>query len=349
MEEGMKFQKILRGLSAALLSLSAGLFFINDARCGEVIELKISHHGPTSWVQQTDVFEPWAKKIEGLTNGRVKFIFYPKESLGKAAEQYDLTLKGIADIALGLPDYTPGRFPLVSCMKLPFLGAHSGEGASLVLWRFYQKYLQDEFKDAKVLWMFCNGPFQLHTINKEVKSLEDLKGLRLRAGDPTSARALELLGATAVTCSTTDGYQLMKEGKLDGTVIPWEGALNFKYLDFCKYHTIINMYVMPFYAVMNKDKYASLPEDIKKIIDENIGEKMAAVAGRAMDKGDIMGKKLAEERGDSIYYLPGQELGRWKRIVMPVGDAWVEEVKVKGLPGDKALAYVIDLFIQLQK
>ena len=340
-----------------LTSIICFFFFIftniisaQDANAPAVpIELKISHHGSPGWSQQTDVLEPWAKKIEQLANGRVKFSFFPKEALGKAAENYDLAIKGVTDIALGIPSYTPGRFPLTSCVKLPFLGVQSGERASLVFWQAYQKYLKEEFKDVKVLWIFCNGPFQLHTINKQVKTLDDLKGLRLRAGDPDSAKAIELLGATAVSCTAPDGYKLMKEGKLDGTVIPWEGALNFGYLELCKCHTIINMYSISFFVVMNREKFESLPADIRKIIDENSGEPMAALAGKVMDDGDVKGKRMAQERGDVIYILPDSELERWKKITMPVGDAWVQEMKTKGLPGEEVLAYIVDLFIQIRK
>ena len=346
----MRWKKILYGLFVTILFLNVDLFFRNEPRCEEaVIELKISQFGSPSWPQQTEVLEPWARKIEKLTNGRIKFSLFPNEILGKAVEQYDIALKGIADIVLGLPDYTPGRFPLVSCIKLPFLGVQNAEKASLVLWRLYQKYLKDEFKDVKVLWMFCNGPFQLHTINKKVKTLQDLKGLRIRMSDPTSAKALELLGAVTVSCTVIDGYNLMKEGKLDGIVIPWEGALDFKYLELCKYHTVINIYAMPFYVVMNKERYESLPADIKKTIDDNSGEAMAALAGRVMDNGDIKGERFAQARGDFIYTLPKAERERWKKITMPLGDKWVEEMQAKGLPGQEVLTYVVDLFIQIQE
>ncbi len=338
-------KKIFCVLFILLVSFQSGPASLSK----EPIELKISHHGPSYWIQQTDVLEPWAKKIELLTEGKVKFKFFPEETLGKAAEHYDLTIKGTTDIALGLPDYTPGRFPLISGIKLPFLGIQNGEKASLVLWHLYQNYLQDEFKDVKVLWMFCNGPFQLHTINKEVKTIEDLKGLRLRISDSDSAKVLEMLGAITVSCTAPDGYKLMAEGKLDGTVIPWEGALNFKYLDLCKYHTIINMYTMPFFVVMNKKKYESLPEDIKKVINENSGEKMALLAGIAMDNGDIKGKKIAEERGDVIYYLPPSKLERWRQMTMSIGDRWIEEMEAKGLPGQEVLTYVVNTFVQLQE
>ncbi|MBN1456937.1 MAG: TRAP transporter substrate-binding protein [Sedimentisphaerales bacterium] len=325
-----------------VFTLTSPLFAQEEALLQEPIELKISHFGSPTWIQQTEVLEVWARKIESLTDGRVKFSFFPQQALGTASEQYDLVVNGTADISLGLTTYTPGRFPLTSCMKLPFMG-QDGEEASIVLWRLYQKHLKNEFQDTKVLWMFCLGPGHLHNTKKQVKTIEDMKGLKFRVADSFIAKALKLLGANPVVCSVSEGYDLIKEGKIDGTILPWEGALDFGYLDSCKYHTEIGFYTLPLFVVMNKEKYESLPSDIRKIIDENIGEEMSALAGRAMNDEDVRGKKVAEDRGDSIYYLPESELKRWKQMTMPLGDEWIKEMESRGLPGQKVLSHAIEL------
>jgi TRAP-type C4-dicarboxylate transport system substrate-binding protein len=338
-------------LLIALLFLSAGFFFQNNGRCEEPagpIELKISHFGPLEWPIHANLLVPWAKKIENLTKGRVKITIFPNQTLGKTSEVYDFVKKGTTDIAVNITEYTQGRFPLSSCLTLPFVTGENAEMASVAFWSLYKKYLQDEFKDVKVLWLFCHSQGQLHTVNKQVKTLEDLKGLKIRVGYPILARALELLGAIPVICPIPEGVNLLKEGKVDGIIVPWEGAQSFGVNDICRYHTIINMYTLPFFAAMNKEKYESLPEDIKKIIDDNSGEEMAAMSGRAIDSADIKAKKIAESRGDFIYTLPKQELERWRKAAMPVGDTWVDTMKEKGLPGLEVLTYTIELFAQIK-
>jgi TRAP-type C4-dicarboxylate transport system substrate-binding protein len=340
-------KRISRGLFSALLLLSVSFCFLDNANSEEPIELRISHFGPSDYVQQTQVLEPWVKKIEKLTQGRVKFTIFSDETLGKAADEYDLVVKGKVDIALSVPGYTLGRFPLMSCMSLPFIGTN-GEKASLVVWRLYQKFLQDEFKDVKVLWLFSTTPFQLHTIKNSVKTLEDLKGLRIRVS-PSLSKAMERLGVIPIIVSLPDGYKLMKEGKLDGVITPWEAALSFKFFDMCKYHTEIGIYSAALFVVMNKQKYESLPMDIRKIIDENSGEQMAVVSGRVFDLEDARAKKIAQDRGDFIYTLPQSELGIWKKITIPVENEWVDNMKAKGLPGQEVLAYVTNLLIEIQQ
>ena len=314
----------------------------------EPIELKISHFGTADWPYQKNVLEPWANKIEDLTNGRVKFSFFPNQILGKAPEQYNLVVDGTADIAVGITDYTPGRFPLTSCMQLPFLG-ESGETASIVLWHLYQKYLKDEFKETKVLGLWCHGPGHLHTTKKPIKTLEDLKGLRIKVANPTLGKALKLLGAVPVVCTINDTAKLLNEGELDGVALPWEGVVSFNLSDLCKYHTETSIYTLSFFAVMNKEKYESLPADIRKIIDENIGESISALAGKTSDDEDVKARNIVKKKGNFIYTLPRYELQRWKKMTMPVGDEWVEEMQTKDLPGQEALSFAVDLFMQLQK
>ena len=347
----MKQNQTVKKVVIIFLLLSFGFIFQGKifAETTVPIELKISHHGPVTWPPHADVLVPLTMKIETLTNGRVHFTFYPKEELGKGKEQYDLAVKGTADITASMTEYTPGRFPLTSVMTLPFIG-QTGEKNSIVLWHLYQKFLKNsEYQDTKILWLFCHGPGLLHTVNKPVKTLEDLKGLRLRVGNAVIGKAVELLGAISVVASATETTKLLQEGQLDGAFIVWEGANNYKYLEMCKYHTELGMYTLPFFVAMNKEKYNSLPPDIQKIIDDNSGEEMAAMTGRAMDSQDVKAKKIAQDRGDFIYTLPKAEFEKWKKITLAVGDHWVEEMKAKGLPGQEVLTYVVDLFIQIQK
>ena len=116
------------------------------------------------------VIEPWVKKIGELTGGRVKMNLFPGQALGKAKDQYEMTAKGICDIALAIPAYTPGRFQLSSVFMLPFM-VTTAEATSVAFWKTYEKYLTDEFKDVKVLWHYVHAAGQIFTRKKPFKAL----------------------------------------------------------------------------------------------------------------------------------------------------------------------------------
>ncbi len=313
----------------------------------EPIQLKMALFVPDKHVQFSQVIEPWARRIEDLSDGRLKINLYPGGELVSPRDQYDAVQKGDIDLSFGLPGYTPGKFPLTSAIRLPFL-VRSAEKGSIVLWDTYKRFLQEEYKDVKILWLFCHGPGQLHTTKKQVKTLDDLKGLRIRTPDPLVSKVLERLGAVPVKKPITEAYDALAEGSVDGVVAPWEVMRPFKFYEYCKYHTIVNLYSMSFFVAMNKDVYASLPENLRKIIDENSGERMAMASGKAADLEDLKGAKLAMEQGGEIHILSDQEKERWRGIAMSVGGDWVKEMESKGLPGDKVLSHVSELLISIQ-
>ena len=311
----------------------------------ETVELKMSHFMPTKHVQHAKVMAPWAEKIEKLTDGRVKVTIFPGGALGKPPHQYDNAVKGITDIAFGLQSYTPGRFPLTSSLRLPFM-VKSGEQGANVLWRMYEKYLHDEYKDVKVLWLFMHGPGQLHTTKKQIQTLDDLKGLKIRSPGPIMSKVFKQFGSVPVHMPITQVYTALERKTVDGVAVPWETMPPFRFYEQCKFSTVADIYSMTFFVVMNKKKYESLPADIKKIIDDNSGLKMSIEAGKVYDLGDIPGKKLFEKKGGTVYQLPAAERAKWVKAAVPVKKAWIEDMQAKGLPGQEVLQYAQEMLLK---
>lgn len=329
----MLFKKIMMGTFFLCLSIAVG-----GVASGETIELKMSHFMPTKHVQHAKVMEPWAKKIGELTDGRVIVTIFPGGALGKPPHQYDNAVKGITDIAFGLQSYTPGRFPLTSALRLPFM-VKSGEQGARVLWSMYEKYLQQEYKDVKVLWLFMHGPGQMYTTKKQVKTIDDLKGLKIRSPGAIMSKVVKQYGAVPVHMPITQVYTALERKTVDGVAAPWETMRPFRFYEQCKYAAVADIYSMTFFVVMNKKKYESLPADIRKIIDENSGLQMAIKAGRAYDQADIPGKKLFEDKGGITYQLPAAEKEKWMKAAMPIKTNWIKDMKTKGLPGQAVLDY----------
>ena len=211
----------------------------------------------------TMVIEPWAKKINELTKGRVTINMFPGQALGKAADQYEMAAKGICDMALSIPAYTPGRFQLASVFMLPFM-VTTAEETSVAFWKTYEKYFVDEFKDVKVLWLYVHAPGQIFTRKKAFKTLADLKGMKIRATSPYIQKSLKVLGASPVAIPVPEVYSALERGVVDGTAMPFEGMWVFKQYEVVDYGTMCDLYTMTFAIVMNKAKWDALPADIKK-------------------------------------------------------------------------------------
>lgn len=302
------------------------------------IVLKFATGFSPKHTMQTKVFEPWAEKINKMTNGKVKVTFFPGGALGKTPDHYDLAEKGIADISYTLQDYTPGRFPLTSVFELPFM-ISSATQTSVAMWKVYEQFpeFQKEYGKVKVLALFCHPAGGFNTVKTPVKAIGDLKGMKFRTASPHVTEALKIFGAVPVNMPVTETYTALERGVIEGTVLPWEGNFVFKLAELLKYGTETEFYTMSMMVVMNKRKYESLPEDVKKAIDATTGLVMSQEAGKVYDDTNVPMRNLCMKKGMEVLRLPDQEKKKLKSLTMPLRDKWVKEMEAKGMPGKAIL------------
>jgi TRAP-type transport system periplasmic protein len=301
------------------------------------IELKFS-----SWVgiahgHHTGVMVPWAKMVEEKSKGRLKITIYPGSTLGKAVDHYDMIKDGIADIGFTTPGYTPGRFPLITVTELPLL-FKSARGGSLAVMSVFDKHFKNEFKDVKVLWFWVHPPGHFHMAKKQVKVLEDLAGLKMRAATPMLVNMVKTLGAIPVSIPAPDTYTALERGTVDGTIFPWEAISSFKLAEVLKHHVAAGLYVAPLFTFMNQKKYDSLPPDLRKVIDELSGPWGAEFNGKVWDQNELVGIEAIKKAGGTIYTLPAEERQRWATRLKPVEEEWLKSTEAKGLPGRQVLS-----------
>ena len=170
------------GVSLVLVAFMAGLLFgavpVVSAQ-DKVITLNYANFFPAP-SPHSALAEQWGKEIEKRTNGKVKITFFHGGTLAPAAQIYDSTVQGIADMGFSVLAYTRGKFPLTEVIDIP-LGLKTGVTATKLINAYYKKFQPKEFDEVKVLYLHAHGPGLIHTTKKPVQKLEDLKGLKLRA------------------------------------------------------------------------------------------------------------------------------------------------------------------------
>ena len=304
----------------------------------KTIKLRFAQPFSPKHTMQTKVFEPWAKKVGELTNGKVKVTFFPGGALGKAPDHYALAEKGIADIIFVLQDYTPGRFPMTSVFELPFM-IPSAEKTSRAMWKTYEKFpeFQREYNKVKVLALFCHDGGHFNTVKKPIRTLTDLKGMKFRTASPHVTNALKVFGAVPVNMPVTETYTALERGVVGGTVLPWEGNFIFKLAELLKYGTEVDFYTMTMMVVMNKAKWESLPADVKKAIDDTSGLILSQQAGRVYDQVRPFMKKMCLEKGmEPITFAPAEKK-KLEALTLPLRNEWIKDMESKGLPGKAVL------------
>ena len=282
------------------------------------------------------VLDVWADSVEEDSGGRIKVERYPSMQLGgKPPELMDQAIDGVADIVWTVVGYTPGRYPSTEVFELPFMMTNA-RAASRAYWEMFEKHMKDtEFKDVHILGTWAHGPGLIHA-NKEVRKPSDMEGLKIRGGSRLANALLEKVGATPVGMPVPAVPEGLSKGVIDGTTIPWEVTAALKIPELVENHTEFTgnaLYVLTFVLAMNKDRYEGLPDDLKKVIDDNSGLEFSVFAGGTQADSDGPARKAAADRGNNIVTLNEEETAEWKAVAQPIYDEWVADMNEKGIDG----------------
>jgi TRAP-type transport system periplasmic protein len=316
---------------------------ISPVAGAQVITLKVHHFLPTGSTTHAKMLVPWCERIERESAGRLKCQIYPAMQLGGTAQQlFDQVRDGVADIVWTLPGYTAGRFPVMEVFELPFMTSDA-EVASRAAWEFYEKHGRHEFREVRPLAVHVHDAGYLHTRERQVRTLSDFRGLKLRAPTRQTNRLLAALGATPVSMPVTALADAMSKGVIDGAVVPWEVVPAVKVQEVARFHTETDpnmpaMYTAVFLLAMNRNTYERLAPELKAVIDRSSGLALSGEAGRLWEEQKAPARKLALERGNTVYVVPASELAHWQKAAQPVITDWVADMNRRSLDGDALLA-----------
>jgi TRAP-type C4-dicarboxylate transport system substrate-binding protein len=316
---------------------------------GKVIELTLSNHQPPEY-KISKVLDAWGDEITKRTNGRVKFTMYHGDTLTTAAKCYEGAVKGISDICHAVLSYNAGRFPLMEAFELPGYPVFNAQLTTHIVHDIYQKFKPKELDSTHVLYIHAHMPGVLFTTTKPVRSLEDMKGLRLRSTG-ISNQAVEYLGARAVGMPKSEQYDALAKGIVDGTLGTAVTLKGFRIVDVCKYSTWIAKagYNTAFAIVMNKKKWESLPPDIQKIFTE-VSEEWVDKTAIAWNEGDIESIEFAKKLGHQFIVPDEKEAARWENALKPMANDYLKRMKSKGISGgEEVLKYRLELIEKYSK
>jgi len=334
-------------------ALCAGLAMAGSALAQEVT-LKVHHFWPPGAMPPTVLLGPWCDKIAKDSGNKMKCQIYPAMQLGGTPPQLiDQAKDGIADIVWTLPGYTAGRFPLMEVFELPFM-TNSAESASRAAWDYYTQVGYKEFPGIKALAVNVHDEGYIHTREKQVKTMADFKGLKMRAPTRQTNKLLAALGASPVAMPLPALPDALSKGVIDGFLLPWEVIPSVKAHEMVKFHSETDpksraLYTAVFILAMNQKKYDSLSPELKKVIDDNSGAALSQHFGKTWDASSPAGRKPAVDRGNTFYTIPSSELANWEKATAGIYDDWVKDVTAKGSDGKALLQNARDLIKKYEK
>jgi TRAP-type C4-dicarboxylate transport system substrate-binding protein len=321
-----------RQFGASMLATMSGVVAAPAVLAQQTYEMKLAYfvgdqHAMSKWLIK------WSDELAKQSGGRLTVKRFPGSQMGPVQQHYDYARTGQADVSWFLHGATPGRFPLTELVQLPYLVGSAEIGTKVLNDpELRAKYLDAEHKGVKVLLLLTHQPGNVHTTRKPIRTVDDMKGLRIRFASPTIREFVAALGGTPVGVAPTEQVEQLQKGTIDGVFIDYGGAgIAFKMGGILKYSTEMYSYVSSFGVGMNPDFWNKLPPDLQALVTKSVTGVEKEV-GEAWDALDVPGKKAIVDGGAEVIKLSPEEDARFRKIGAQVDEARVKELEGKGLP-----------------
>lgn len=310
----------------ALKSAMAALLLSATPMMAE--ELVMSSWLPPKHPIVVNAFEPWAEEVERVTEGRVTVRIMGK-ALGSPPAHFDMARDGIADITYGLHSFTEDdRFDRARLGQFSFLGDDAIEN-SKAYWAIYGGSLNaaDEHEGTHLLGLFMHGPGLLHNNLRKIETPADMAGMKLRVPGGYVGDLVSVLGATPLFMSSTEVYEKLSRGVIDGVAFTYEAMTAFNLTDHVKYSMTVpgGIYNTTWFFVINEDKWNSLSEADRAAIDAISGEAFAERVGAAWSDADTAAKAEVGDRVD-FYEATPEVVAALKDAATQQEQAWAERL-----------------------
>lgn len=313
----------------ALVAGAAFAFVAATAAPSLAETLKLAHFVPPAHVVTSSVVDPLVEGVAADSNGDLTIQVYPGGELGAGPmEQYVRALQGVADITWGLPGYTSSQFPKSMIVEMPNAIPDGMTGYDM-LWNAYDAgKLSDEFPGTKPLAIWASEPSVFIMKDHEIRSPDDLKGLKIRVSGTVPGRLMSALGATPVQMPAGEIYNALQTGLIDGVVTGMSAVNDFKLDEVANSYSIgAPLGHIMFYLVMNQNSYDSLSDDQKAALDKNSGRGLSQKGEEGWNaRAKETLEKVEADPDNTVIYLTDEEIAPFDKVATETRDTLIEEM-----------------------
>jgi TRAP-type C4-dicarboxylate transport system substrate-binding protein len=268
--------------------------------------------------------------------GRVKVEEFFSGTLAGGKEILQACGKGVVDACLWVPPYNPGMGPLAEIGYVPAVVGSTWSGI-MAFNRCYAEFpeIEKEFTSNNVVYLGGTGNPRCNIIStKPIRSLDDLKGLKINAGGSQQV-LLSKFGVPAISIVSTEVYEALKRGTVDGNVNNPEWARVYNFHEASKYWYDIPVGGFIFFSIMNKDFFNKLPADLQKLL--------LSLRDPQAEANYMIYDVASDQRARGIMYKtlevikpPQADIDQFLKIAKEtVWTDWIKEIEKRGLPGQK--------------
>ncbi len=315
-------------------------FLATPATAADVV-LRFGSINTENTAPYDQVLMPFAKAVEEESGGRIEVALKPLGGYGKPNELFPMVEKGAIEMAASVQGYHPGRFPQSSVMELPFMFQNSIAGTEAMMSLYKEGLLDKDYASVKVLGLYVLPPYPIFTTGKKIQSVRDFRGLRIRTPSTTVGIALAKLGAVPLGIPLNMIGDTLVSGYVDAIAYGWDsttttkGASGKNLIDQLNVVVDAQLASPALMIVMNRARWDSLPDDLKKIIEKH-GSGLAMESARIREVQEAISKKKVQSdpRLVSLAFNDEQR-AELLRVTAPAVEEWKANMAKLGIDGER--------------
>lgn len=326
----MKFRQVLGALACSVAALTA-TSAAHAADYKSEYKLSIVVNTSFPWGKGAEI---WSNLVRERTDGRINIKIYPGTSLvqGDQTREFTAIRQGLIDMAVGSTINWSPQVKELNLFSLPFLMPDYAAIDALIHGKVGEQIMGYVEKAGVVPLAFGeNGYRQLSNSKREIKTPEDMKGMKLRVvGSPLYIDTFTALGANPTQMSWADAQPALATGAVDGQENPLSIYAGAKLYDVAqKYLTLWNYVADPLIFVVNKQVWESWTEEDRKIVRQaaiDAGKQEIAIAREGVTPEDPSLLKQIEGHGVTVTSLTPEQHAAFVKATQPVFDKWKKTI-----------------------
>ena len=306
---------------------------VND---GKVYTIDIDFPNPET-ASAFKALKDWEAYCEEKSNGRLEITIYSGGALGSLFDCVSNCESGVTDGFWSGVTIYPGVFPATEVMALPMMGAKNFQVVNAVLNDLVANYdvISSEWDQFKVIALHSSAGSPI-IFKDDIGSIENMAGLSLRISNAYTTKWFSDKGANPVSLGINDGYENISKNVISG------GLFFFDQVESSALYEVIDsiyvgevMYPLNMLC-LNGDVYASLPDDLKAIIDESSEFFLEASVGYFDDQVTRM-TAILEENNVNIITETAESRAWLAEGVEASWAEWVNTMNANGYDGQAIL------------
>jgi TRAP-type C4-dicarboxylate transport system substrate-binding protein len=231
------------------------------------------------------LYDQLGKDLAKETNRDLTIKVYPGGTLGAGPfQQYKRAVEGVADIADICHPFHSKVFAKTMLIVLPG-SANSATDATARLWSVPEAQMASDYKEVKNVFMYSVPQATIISRDKPVRTMADLKGMKIMTPGAAFAPIIGAWGASPVPMDLNDMFNALSTGVVDATALTPTALLPpWRLSEISKYVTVgVSGLFNPCGGIMNKDSYAGLTPSQKAAFDKLTGRPLALRAAKIFD------------------------------------------------------------------